>query len=264
LKYAIFQTEIIPADPEANEAQIRQWTAETVKTDKPDTIVLPELWNTGYALESLAEKADTRGERTKTFLKNLALKHDIHIIGGSVGNKKDGKLFNTSFVFNRKGDLVYEYDKIHLVPMLNEHHFLNGGEHQAEVFELEGIKMGLITCYDLRFPELSRQLALEGANVLHIVAQWPKARKDHWRHLQLARAIENQQFVISSNTVGFCNETEFAGNSMAIDPWGNELAFGDPSDKETLTVTIDLSVVPKIREEVPVFSSRVPKFYKHG
>ncbi|GAB3794285.1 carbon-nitrogen family hydrolase [Virgibacillus kimchii] len=262
MKYAIFQTEIIPADPAANEAQIRQWTEDTVKAEKPDTIVLPELWNSGYALDTLAEKADINGERTKAFLGALAKKHGIHIIGGSVGNKKDGKLFNSSFVFNRDGELVYEYDKIHLVPMLNEHHFLNGGERQAEVFELDGIKMGLITCYDLRFPELARQLALDGATVLHIVAQWPKARKDHWRHLQLARAIENQQFIISSNTVGYCDNTEFAGNSMVIDPWGNELAFGDPSKKETLTVSIDLSIVPKIREDVPVFSSRVPKFYK--
>ncbi|WP_164215805.1 carbon-nitrogen family hydrolase [Virgibacillus sp. YIM 98842] len=262
MKYAIFQTEIIPADPEANEAQIRQWTENTVQMDKPDTIMLPELWNTGYALDSLAEKADMHGERTKAFLGNLAKIHSINIIGGSVGNKKNGKLFNSSFVFNRGGELVYEYDKIHLVPMLNEHQFLDGGEKKAEVFELDGVKMGLITCYDLRFPELARQLALEGANVLHIIAQWPKARKDHWRHLQLARAIENQQFIISCNTVGYCGDTEFAGNSMVIGPWGNELAFGGPSNKETITIPIDLSIVPQIREDVPVFTSRVPKFYK--
>ncbi|MFA1820330.1 carbon-nitrogen family hydrolase [Virgibacillus oceani] len=261
MKYAIFQTEIIPANPEANEAQILRWTEKTVQTENPDTIVLPELWNSGYALDSLAEKADTNGERTKAFLGELAKKHSINIIGGSVGNKKNGKLFNSSFVFNRDGELVYEYDKIHLVPMLNEHHYLNGGEQKTEVFELDGIEMGLITCYDLRFPELARQLALEGANVLHIVAQWPKARKNHWRHLQLARAIENQQFVISCNTVGFSDETEFAGNSMVIDPWGNELALGDPTKKETITSAINLSIVPKIREDVPVFSSRVPKFY---
>jgi len=262
MKYAIFQTQIIPADPDANEAQIRQWIDTTVQTKKPDIIVLPELWNSGYALDSLAENADTNGERTKVFLGKLSKKYNIHIIGGSVGNKKNEKLFNSSFVFHREGELIYEYDKIHLVPMLNEHHFLNGGEQKAEVFELEGIKMGLITCYDLRFPELARQLALEGANVLHVIAQWPKARKNHWRHLQLARAIENQQFVISSNTVGFCNETEFAGNSMVIDPWGNELAFGDPIKQETVTATIDLSIVPEIREDVPVFSSRVPNLYK--
>jgi predicted amidohydrolase len=262
LKYAIYQTEIIPANSEANEAQIHQWIEDTVQNDKPDTVVLPELWNTGYALESLTEKADTNGERTKAFLRDLAKKHSINIIGGSVGNKKAGKIFNSSFVFNRNGELVNEYDKIHLVPMLNEHHYLEGGENKGEVFELDGIKMGLITCYDLRFPELARQLALEGANVLHIVAQWPKTRKDHWRHLQLARAIENQQFVISCNTVGFCDDTEFAGNSMVIDPWGNEIKFGDPSKKETITTTIDLSIVPQIRKDVPVFSSRVPKFYK--
>src|SRR5699024_10031580 len=141
-------------------------------------------------------------EPTKSFLSNLAKSYHINIIGGSIGNQKQGNFYNTSLVFNRQGELVYYYDKIHLVPMLDEPQYLTGGEKKAAMFELDQIKMGLITCYDLRFPEISRMLALQDIQVLHIVAEWPAARRDHWKTLQAARAIENQFFVVSSNAVG--------------------------------------------------------------
>src|SRR5699024_9202382 len=113
------------------------------------------------------------GEPTTSFLQDLAKKYRVHIIGGSVANQKDGKFYNTALVVNREGTLITTYDKIHLVPMLDEPDYLTGGALTARVFEIDGVKMGLITCYDLRFPELARQLALEGAQVLHIVAEWP-------------------------------------------------------------------------------------------
>lgn len=262
MKYAIYQTEIIPANPEANRQRIGDWVREQVQHDKPDTIVLPEMWNTGYALSKLEETADRDAEPTTSFLSKLAKTHHINIIGGSIGNKRADKFYNTSLVFDRSGELVYEYDKIHLVPMLNEHHYLTGGQKRAQTFELDHIKMGLIICYDLRFPELARKLALDGAQVLHIVAEWPSARSAHWKNLQIARAIENQLFVVSCNIVGSNDDTEFAGASMVIDPWGETVAIGDSKKVETITATLDLSVVPQIREDVPVFSSRVPEMYE--
>jgi predicted amidohydrolase len=145
--------------------------------------------------------------------------------------------------------------------MLDEPKYLSGGASRAEVFELDGVKMGLIICYDLRFPELARRLALEGAQVLHIVAEWPSARKDHWRALQLARAIENQMPVVSCNRVGATGGTEFCGTSMVIDAWGNVLAEGSEDREETLTASVDLREVPNVRKRVPVFESRVPELY---
>lgn len=261
MKYAIYQTQIIPANPEANRQHVREWIETQIQRDKPDTIVLPEMWNTGYALTELETVADRDAEPTASFLSELAKTHHINIIGGSIGNKKGSKFYNTSLVFNRDGALIYQYDKIHLVPMLNEPLFLTGGKEKAQIFELDNIKMGLIICYDLRFPELARQLALQGAQVLHIVAQWPAVRKDHWKYLQIARAIENQLFVVSCNTVGTNDDTVFAGESMMIDPWGDRIAVGDAKKTGTLTAVIDLMSVPKIRKNVPVFSSRVPKLY---
>lgn len=146
--------------------------------------------------------------------------------------------------------------------MLNEHNFLSGGKAVPEVFELEGVKMGVIICYDLRFPEVIRSLALEGAQVLHIVAEWPSARTSHWRYLQIARAIENQMYVVSCNRIGSYDGVTFCGSSMVVDPWGDILLEGSESNEESLRVSLDLEKVIQVRNDVPIFSSRVPHLYK--
>ncbi|MEN1967518.1 carbon-nitrogen family hydrolase [Lentibacillus sp. N15] len=261
MKYAVYQTEIVAGNPKENRENVKQWIETVAKREQPDTVVLPEMWNTGYALPDLANIADQNAEPTAAFLSNLAEKYNMNIIGGSIANQKGGNIYNTSLVFNRRGELVYQYDKIHLVPMLDEPSYLTGGQQKAAIFELDQVKMGLIICYDLRFPEISRQLALAGAQVLHVVAEWPAARREHWNALQTARAIENQFYVVSSNVVGTYQDTEYAGESMIINPWGTTITAGQQTSIETLTATLDLALVPKIRKEVPVFSSRVPEMY---
>jgi omega-amidase len=262
VKYAMYQMDIIPGKPEENRKKVKKWIDHVVIEDNPDTIVLPEMWTTAYTLPELNEVADLQGEPTTTFLGDLAKKHKVNIIGGSVANKVGDKIFNSAFVLNRQGEVVYQYDKIHLVPMLDEHVYLNGGEKSVEVFELDGVKMGVVICYDLRFPELARSLALEGVQALHIVAEWPSARKQHWRALQIARAIENQMYVITCNRVGSYNGVDFAGMSMVTDPWGDVLLEGSESNEASLNINIDLAKVNLFRKEVPVFDSRVAKLYK--
>lgn len=264
MMYSIYQMDIFPGDPERNRCKVKEWVKREVETNNPDTIVLPEMWTTAYTLDELDKYADINGEPTKSFLENLAQKFNVNIIGGSVANKVNDKFYNSSFVFDRSGKLVYEYDKVHLVPMLNEHKYLSGGQHTPEVFELEGVKMGLIICYDLRFPEIIRTLALEGAQVLHIVAEWPDARTNHWINLQLARAIENQMYVISSNRVGDYDGVRFCGNSLVIDPWGDVLKQGSEDKEETLAIQLNLEKVKQVRNDVPIFTSRVPNLYKKG
>lgn len=262
MKYSIYQMDIIAGKPDANRLKVSQWLEAEMRDNKPDIVVLPEMWTTAYTLTALDRVSDSNGAKTKSFLKELALNYNVNIIGGSVANQKNGKFYNSSFVYSRSGELVYEYDKVHLVPMLNEPDFLAGGEKVPEVFELEGIKMGLIICYDLRFPEIIRSLALDGAQVLHIVAEWPAARTRHWKVLQTARAIENQMYVVSANRVGEYDGVEFAGASMAINPWGDILLEGSEEDEETLSISLDLEKVKSVREEVPIFMSRVPHLYK--
>ncbi|GGE21259.1 hydrolase [Marinithermofilum abyssi] len=261
MKYAVYQMDVVAGDPEQNRRKVRAWLDETVKTNKPDIVVLPEMWTTAYTLSRLDEVADRDSEPSTSFLQELANKYDVHIIGGSVANRKEERFYNTALVVDRQGNIVHQYDKIHLVPMLDEPKYLAGGKNKAEGFELDGVKMGLIICYDLRFPELARKLALEGVQVLHIVAEWPSARKDHWKALQLARAIENQMFVVSCNRVGSHDGVDFAGTSMIVDPWGEVVATGSEDREETLRAELSLDLVSKIRKDVPVFSSRVPELY---
>jgi len=262
MKYSVFQMDIKPGDPKGNREVVQAWIEKEVSENKPDIIVLPEMWTTAYTLDSLEEVADRDGEPTKSFLSELSSRLNVNIIGGSIANKIGDEFYNTAFVYNRSGQLVYEYSKVHLVPMLNEHHYLTGGKQAPEVFELEGIKMGLIICYDLRFPEIIRSLALEEAQVLHVVAEWPNARTGHWKNLQIARAIENQMYVVSSNRIGTYDGVTFCGSSMIIDPWGDVLEEGNESEERTLNSELDLEKVKRVRKEVPIFSSRVPHLYK--
>lgn len=262
MRYAICQIELIPGNPKANYEKIAQWTEQVMTTQpRPDLLVLPEMWTTAYTLSELHLLAERELDTTLPFLKELAVKHRVHFIGGSVANQKEDGIYNTALIVNNKGELVYEYDKVHLVPMLNEPAYLEEGKDRPQVFELDGIKMGVITCYDLRFPELSRMLALEGAQVLHIVAEWPEARSLHWQALQTARAIENQFYVVSSNVVGIHDGVEFAGRSMAIDPWGTTLFKASQQEEETIFIELELNQVPKVRKDVPVFKSRRADLY---
>ncbi|GIO24975.1 carbon-nitrogen family hydrolase [Oceanobacillus sp. J11TS1] len=262
MKHAIYQMDIIPGDPVGNRRRVQEWLEVQAEKEQPNIVVLPEMWTTAYTLGQLDGLADRDGEPTRAFLKELAKKHHVHIIGGSFANKVDGEIYNTALVVNKDGEEVYTYDKIHLVPMLNEPAYLAGGRKQARIFELDGIKMGLLICYDLRFPELARQLAVAGAEVIYIVAEWPAARKDHWKALQLARAIENQCYIISCNRVGNYDDVTFCGASFVVDPWGTIVKEGAQEQEETLVERIALSNVERIRKEVPVFKSRVPDMYQ--
>ena len=264
MRISICQMEIIPGNPEKNMEKVKNWIQKEVAKTKPDIIVLPEMWTTSYTLEEIHLFADQDGKTVVPFLQELSRLHSINIIGGSFANNVDGEIYNTAVVINRKGEVVYKYDKVHLVPMLNEPLYLAGGKKVPEVFELEGVKMGLIICYDLRFSEIIRPLALEGAEVLFVVAEWPIPRIHHWKNIQVTRAIENQMFVVSCNNVGTFKNDTFGGTSMVVNPWGETLIEGTQSNEETLSIKIDVEEASDAREKVPVFTSRVPKLYKQG
>ncbi|UOQ48537.1 carbon-nitrogen family hydrolase [Gracilibacillus caseinilyticus] len=261
MEYAIYQMDVIVANPQANREKIKQWFETDVTSTNIDTVVLPEMWNTGYALDRLESIADDDGAVTIPFLSDLAKKYQVNVIGGSIANRKQDGIYNTSFVFNRLGELVHQYDKIHLVPMLDEPKYLKGGCDKGEFFELDGVKMGIVICYDLRFPELIRSLVLQGAEVIHVVAQWPASRRTHWHYLQFARAIENQCYMIAANASGRCDGTDFAGESLVISPSGEAIATGPARQEATIQAEIMLEDVRKIRNEIPVFTSRVPYLY---
>ncbi|MEK3721897.1 carbon-nitrogen family hydrolase [Paenibacillus sp. FSL H8-0034] len=257
---ALLQMDIAIGEPELNYAKLEKLLDQAVEGEtKPDVIIFPEMWNTGYALDRIQELADEEGQRTHALLSEFSRKHQVNIIGGSIAEKQGSQIYNTIYAYNREGSRVADYSKIHLFRLMDEEKYLEEGSHIGQ-FELDGISSGMMICYDIRFPELSRKLALGGAQIVFVPAEWPNPRLHHWRTLLMARAIENQMFVVSCNRVGISGTTEFFGHSMVIDPWGEALAEGDETE-QVIRAQIDLALVDEVRSRIPVFEDRRPALY---
>jgi len=259
MRISLVQMHVDAGSPEANFGRAAE-RMEQAAADKPDLIILPEMWNTGYALEVIGTIADPAGERTKAFASDFSRRHGVHVIAGSIAERREDGVYNTIRIFGRDGEPAGEYDKIHLFRLMDEEKHLRPGQ-RIGLAEIDGVRAGVMICYDIRFPELARTLALAGARLLVVPAEWPHPRLEHWRTLLRARAIENQMYVAACNRVGSSNGTDFFGHSMIIDPWGEIVA--EAGEEETiLTAEIDLELVEDVRRRIPVFEDRRPALYK--
>jgi omega-amidase len=260
MRITLIQQSIIPGDKQANFARVEALVSEAVAQSEvaPDVIVLPELWSTGYALAELDSLASAEGKEEADFLGELAAKYGIWFAGGSVAAKIDRGITNRAQIVDRNGRLAATYDKTHLVPMLDEDKYLVAGDRYC-VYPIENITFGLAVCYDLRFCEFLRKLALKGAQALIISAEWPLVRLNHWEALLKARAIENQCYVLAANNTAM-GSAPFAGHSQALAPDGSTLCR--LGFQEGLAVAeIDPDTVTQIRQAVPVFRDRRPEIY---
>ena len=210
-----------------------------------DTIILPELWSTGYYPNPPEKFAEHGGERTKNFICGLAKKFNLNIVGGSIIVEVGGKIFNRCLVANRNGEVVAIYDKTHLFGFADEDKIFSAG-NKFSTFEFDGIKCGIAICYDLRFPEFIRKLALSGIEILFIPAAWSLRRLFPRQILTKARAIENQIFVVFANS---------SGKSEIIDPRG-EIIAESGTGKEILTGEIDSFVREKVIGEMNLLADR--------
>ncbi len=195
-----------------------------------DVILLPELWSTGYYPTPVENFADKDGRRTKEFLCAAAKKFSVNIIGGSVIVDSGGQFFNRSYVVNRRGEIVATYDKAHLFSFAGEDKVFSAGD-KISVVELGGVKCGVAICYDLRFPEFIRKIALAGVEIIFIPAAWSLKRLTPRQILTKARAIENQIFVVFANS---------SGKSEIINPLGESLAESGRGE-EILSAEINLN-----------------------
>ncbi|UXR81970.1 carbon-nitrogen family hydrolase [Staphylococcus sp. IVB6214] len=262
MKVQLLQLEIAPGDVTANEQKITEIFSDSIDSDT-DVVVLPEMWNNGYALAELERKADQQLTRTHPFLQQLATQYDVDIVAGSVSNHDVGGLYNTALTVSRSGTVLYNYNKVHLVPMLDEPTYLTAGDNVPYTFNLsDDTPVSQIICYDLRFPELSRFPAAEGAKVIFYVAQWPAVRLNHWRQLLQARAIENDMYVVAVNSCGSDGQTTYAGHSMVIDPNGDIIAEAQ-EDETVCTAILDISTVDAQRQAIPVFDNMRPDVYRY-
>ncbi len=255
IKAAAIQFTVNQGDVDANLAYVRT-ALRRVAADGVNLAVLPEMWSSGFSYRNLNELA----QRTAGIVAELAeLSRELKlVIVGSMPEPNGAKVFNTIHVLDN-GRMAGTYRKLHLFSLLGEDKAFDSGDAWLVADTSIGT-VGVIICYDLRFPELSRRLAVEGAQVICVPAQWPKPRQEHWRTLLRARAIENQLFVISCNACGPIGKLDFFGMSMIIDPKGEVLAEAGEEQAE-IYAPLDMAVMEQWRAQIPCFSDRRPEIY---
>ena len=221
-------------------------------------LVLPELWSPGYALDQSKELANTLNTGMFTQVTTIAQQNKLSIVG-SILEKRGVEVTNSAAFFAPNGRMMGVYRKIHLFRLMDEDKWLQPGSAPLTI-DLPWGTTGIAICYDLRFPELFRQYAVDGAKMIIIPAEWPAARVEHWRTLLQARAIENQCYIVATNAVEETGDTVFGGHSMIVDPWGKIVIEGGDSAM-LLTAEIELDLVDEVRQRIPVFDDRRPDLY---
>ena len=254
MRVAMIQMDMQLGKPEANFEKAEKLVRMAAEL-KPDVITLPETWNTGFfPRENLKEASDVDLEQTKKLFSRLAKEYRVNIIAGSVANCRDEKIYNTAAVFNRDGEVVMEYDKVHLFSPSGEHEYFEHGKNICN-FELDGIPCSLVICYDIRFPEMIRSEMLAGSKVQFVVAQWPDTRLLHWDTLNRARAIESQSFLCCTNSVGTAGNTKCGGHSAVYGPMGECLVLGGEAE-QILMADMEIGAVDGVRDSINVYRDR--------
>lgn len=218
--------------------------------------VLPEMWSAGYDYKRLAAHAAAT-PRVLEALCRQAKALDLVIVG-SLPEAENDKIFNTAYVIDR-GVLAGSYRKLHMFSTMGEDRFLSPGSKTLVISTSAG-RLGVAICYDLRFPELFRKMALEGAEVICLPAEWPKPRQEHWRTLLRARAMENQLFLVATNCCGVQGKLDFFGMSLMLSARGEVLAEGGETDTE-LVATFDYQEMVDYRSQIRCYHDRRPEIY---
>jgi len=247
----LVQLDIRWEDRSANYAAVDRLVA-TTDISKGDLVILPEMFDSGFSLD--IGRTNDRAGTTLGYCADLASRLGAWVQGGRTVLSECGqRATNRAPVLSPDGTLVCEYAKIHPFSFGREGERFDGGG-SVEVWALPGTDRGLrcapSICYDLRFPELFRVQTLMGAQVLCLGANWPAARQGHWRALAIARAIENQAYMLSVNRCGDDPHLSYAGGSIAVDPRGQ--VVGELGEGEgVLSVALDAGRVERWRASFP-------------
>jgi deaminated glutathione amidase len=238
--------------------------------DGAELVALPEKWNLLAAGEEMAAGAEDLTGASLSAARSWARELGVHLLAGSIAEHgEDGeKSFNTSVLIGPDGADLAIYRKIHMFDVeaggvaYRESEHEQAGEEIASA-SLDGIELGLTVCYDLRFPELYRILALRGARLVAVPSAFTAATgRDHWEVLLRARAIENQVFVLAPNQVGEAPPHYSSyGHSAIVDPWGAVLATA-PDEECFAAADLDFAAQERVREQLPSLASRRPDAYR--
>ncbi len=270
MKIALMQMNSV-SDKAANIAQARDLITRAVDLEGPDWVCVPEHfdWSGGTSADKIANADGAKGGPAFDFAQEMAAKHRIWVHAGSFMVKVEGenRIHNTTVAFNRAGEPVARYEKIHLFDITapggqvyNESATVKPGS-QIVTYDCEGLTVGCAICYDIRFPELFQALAARGADLIALPAAFTlQTGKDHWEVLSRARAIETQcYFAACAQTGSFRagGETRFTyGHSLVVDPWGHVVAKASDG-VGFITTRLDPSLIAKVRGMIPVAKHKV-------
>ena len=252
---------------EMNINKAKEGIEEVVKKGA-EIVILPEIFNSPYDTKKFREYSEEKNGRTWSFLSSIAKKNKIYLIGGSIPEKENDKVYNTSFIFDSEGNQISRHRKMHLFDIdvkggqsFKESESLTPGNSIC-VFNTPYCKIGLCICFDMRFPELSRLMVLKGAQIIIVPAAFNMTTgPPHWESMFKQRAIDNQCFTIGVAPARNEKASYISyANSIVVNPWGNIIYRAN--EKESFDVfDIDLSEINSIRKQLPLLSARRSDIY---
>lgn len=245
LTFTLIQTNLFWENKQANLEMLTN-KIESIK-EKTQVVILPEMFTTGFSMQPQLF-AENMSRETVIWMKTIAAKHKI-ILCGSIIIEEDNKYYNRLIWMLPNGNYGF-YNKRHCFGFAGEDKHYTAGTKKL-IAQANGFKINLQICYDLRFPVWARQEKNNLYDVLIYVANWPHKRSYAWKNLLVARAIENQCYVIAVNRVGFDgNNIEHSGDSMIINPLG-EILYHKAFEEDTFTFTINKHDIESVRNQFP-------------
>ncbi len=235
-----------------------------------DLVILPEMWNCPYQTTLFPEYAEEKEKSTTlNAISGAAKREDVYIVAGSIPEKHEGKIYNSSFIFNPQGEILDVHRKVHLFDIdvpgkisFKESETLTAG-NQITVVDTPLCRIGICICYDIRFTELLRLMALEGAQIIIVPGAFNMTTGPaHWKPLIQVRAVDNQVFMAAISPARNHDASYVAyGHSMVVDPWGTILKEAGTGE-EIIYVHINLELIPKIRQELPILKNLRTDLYQ--
>ena len=268
IKLALCQMNVID-DKEENLKKAELMIKDSI-TQNADFIILPEMFNCPYSNDKFLEYCEEENSSiTISKISELSDKHGVYILAGSIPEKEDGKLYNTSYLFDRNGKIIAKHRKMHLFDIdvkdkitFKESDVLTAG-NKVTVAKTEFGKIGIGICYDIRFPELARIMSENGAKILFYPGAFNMTTGPaHWELLFRTRALDNQVFCVGVAPALNKNASYHSfGHSIITNPWGDVIA--EANKKEELIISeINLNEIKKIREELPLLKNKREDLYK--
>ena len=265
-KYKIALCQLTPAkDKEQNHRSAAEFVGEAARSGAR-VVCLPEIWNAPYDLKLLANYSEPEGGPSYTLMSGLARKHEVYLVGGTIPEEssepeKNGgsKIYNTSYVFDPKGDLIARHRKTRLFDVdierglrFKESDFFSAGEGLT-VFDTEFGKAGLSICFEVRFPELFREMNRAGAHIVFVPAAFNiNTGAAHWDILMKSRALDNQMYIAACGPARDLTASFIAwGHSCVATPWGEYSAAADANETIVYAI-IDVDYMNKVRKEIPI------------